>query len=50
MFWIGVAIAVGLICVLTWIGAAMTRRGLPNAWEARRGDRPFVPGEDDLYH
>lgn len=46
-FWIGIAIAVGLICLLTWIGAAMTRRGLPNDWERRGG--PFVPGHED-YH
>lgn len=46
MFWIGVAIAVGLICLLTWIGAAMTRRGLPNSWE-RRGGGGFIPGPHD---
>jgi hypothetical protein len=50
MFWIGIAVAVGLICLLTWIGAAMTRRGLPNNWERRDG--AFVPGphDDDFHH
>lgn len=47
-FWIGIAVAVGVIGLLTWIGAAMTRKGLPNNWERRGG--PFVPGEDDFYH
>lgn len=42
MFWIGIAVAVVLICLLTWIGAGMTRRGIPNGWEKRGG--PFVPG------
>lgn len=49
MFWIAIGVAVGVICLLTWIGAAMTRRGLPNRWE--RGGGPFVPGPggDDYY-
>jgi len=36
-FWIGIGVAVGTIVLLTWIGAAMTRRGLPNNWERRGG-------------
>jgi hypothetical protein len=49
-FWIGVAVAVGLICLLTWIGAGMTRRGLPNGWERRRRrGGAFIPGPDDDY-
>lgn len=50
MFWIVVAGSVGVIFLLTWIGAAMTRRGLPNNWERRDG--PFVPGlhDEDFYH
>lgn len=49
MFWIAIAVAVGIICLLTWIGAAMTRRGLPNRWERRDGMIPG-PGGDDLFH
>ena len=50
MFWIGIAVAVGLIFLLTWIGAAMTRRGLPNNWERRDG--AIVPGmhDEDFHH
>ena len=50
MFWVGVAVAVGLIFLLTWIGAAMTRRGLPNSWERRDG--AIVPGmyDEDFHH
>ena len=43
MFWIGVTVAVVVICLLTWIGAAMTRRGLPNNWERDHGGA-IVPG------
>ena len=43
MFWIGVTVAVVVICLLTWIGAAMTRRGLPNNWERGHGGG-IVPG------
>lgn len=51
MFWIGVTIAVLIICLLTWVGAAMTHRGLPNNWE-RRGRGGFIPGPHghDGYH
>jgi hypothetical protein len=47
MFWIGIVIAVGIIFLLTWIGAAMTRRGLPTAWER---DGRFIPGPHDDFH
>lgn len=41
MFWIAIGVAVLIIVLLTWFGASMTRRGLPNGWE-RRG--PLLPG------
>jgi hypothetical protein len=44
MFWIVIAISVGIIFLLTWIGAAMTRRGIPTRWER---DGRFIPGDDD---
>lgn len=48
MFWIVIAVSVGLIFLLTWIGAAMTRRGLPTQWE-RNGH--VIPGpRDDDFH
>lgn len=47
MFWIVVAVSVGLIFLLTWVGAAMTRRGLPNNWERRGGG--VIPGHDEEY-
>jgi hypothetical protein len=48
MFWIVIAVSVGIIFLLTWIGAAMTRRGIPNQWER---DGRFMPGpHDDFGH
>ncbi|MBL8560259.1 MAG: hypothetical protein JNM47_16170 [Hyphomonadaceae bacterium] len=39
MFWIAVIISVLIIFLLTWFGASMTRRGLPNGWENRNRRR-----------
>ena len=49
MFWIGVTVAVLIICLLTWIGAAMTRRGLPNNWERDGGILPGAHHRDDFF-
>jgi uncharacterized protein HemY len=56
VFWIGITICVLVIVVLTWIGASMTRRGLPNDWESgerRRRTRDqgpiYGPGDHDPY-
>jgi hypothetical protein len=40
MFWLGFAVAVAVICLLTWIGAEMVRRNPDTAWE-RHEDRPM---------
>lgn len=57
MFWIVITVSVLVIFVLTWFGAKMTRRGLPNGWEggkrSRRGDHGapiFGPNDHDPYH
>ena len=48
MFWVGVAVAVGLICLLTWIGAGMVRGGQPNDFErGRKKDGAFIPEPHD---
>jgi hypothetical protein len=50
-FWIGVAIAVGLVFFLTWLGAQFARGGDGDEEpqqrpRRRRNDQPFVPGPD----
>lgn len=57
MFWIVITVSVLIIFVLTWFGAKMTRRGLPNGWEGgkrnRRGDHGapiYGPNDHDPYH
>jgi len=49
-FWIGIAVDVAIIGVLTWIGGAFVRRSRTDDW-AERQDRPFIPtppwGDDD---
>ncbi|MBU6373609.1 MAG: hypothetical protein KJS97_12865 [Alphaproteobacteria bacterium] len=42
-FWIGILVAVVLIGVLTWIGAAFSRRAQLDDW-AESQDRPLIPG------
>lgn len=39
MFWIGITVCVLVIVMLTWVGASMTRSGLPNDWESGTGRR-----------
>jgi hypothetical protein len=50
-FWIGVAIAFGVVFLLTWLGAQFARGGdaddeAPLRPRRRRNDQPFVPGPD----
>jgi len=49
-FWIGVVIAVGLVFLLTWLGAQFTRGGDADdeapSRRRRRNDQPFIPGPD----
>jgi hypothetical protein len=55
MFWVVILVSVLIIFALTWFGANMTRRGLPNGWEGgkrRRHDRGapiYGPNDHDPY-
>lgn len=46
-FWIGIALAIGVVFLFTWLGAVITR-GAPGDADGprRRDDRPFMPGPD----
>jgi hypothetical protein len=41
MFWLGVAVFVAVIGLLTWLGAMLVRRNPDTAWEERE-DRPII--------
>lgn len=42
-FWIAIVVAIAIIVLLTWIGAAFSRRSRLDSW-AEDQDRPLIPG------
>jgi hypothetical protein len=48
-FWLFIAILIGVVFLLTWLGAVFTRNAPSDDELTRREDRAMLPGEDDLF-